>query len=635
MPGVMENAGERRWSDAAIFGPSHVAWPVRFAAIALASIVLSVLLVFSIEWIVRGSFSETMQFFRAPHRPAWTTVALFILVLTASDAIFGRIHYGFFIIGPVALVAAATAREKSLYLGDPLYPSDFLYARQIVDLLPLLVRDRPWSAVGIALLLMACTALMVTVTLFWWRRFDPIPWKGRALRLAFALPLLAWFAVISDYASFSLARDRLRILPIMWDQKENYAHNGFTMAFILNVPMATVFAPEGYSAEAIAAIEPPVQLIPAAFDATRPDVIMVMSESFWDPTRLPGVAFSADPIPTVRAKQSGHIFSPEFGGMTANVEFEALTGFSKAFLPSGSIPYQQYIRRPLPSLATFFKDQGYATRAIHPYRQWFWNRGSVYENMGFDKFMSEENMPQLEKRGTLASDDALTTEIIREADSMDAPFFFFAVSLQGHGPYAANRYPDSKLDVQTDASEHTRQSIRTFAQGAMDADASLARLMDWASKRERETILVFFGDHLPPLGPAYVETGFMDTRVASRIAPASDMLMQHETPLVLWSNKRGAQIGTGTISPAFLPMQILEMAGMHHPYYTGFLRQLHERYRIVDAHTVFDTDEKAIEGWQQRPPFPPMLRDYQMLQYDMIFGRNYARDRFFPNQTQS
>ncbi|MBJ6132386.1 LTA synthase family protein [Ochrobactrum sp. Q0168] len=635
MSGVVENAGERRWSDAAIFGASHVSWPVRVVGVALASVVLSVLLVFAVEWIFRGSFAETIAFFRTPHKPAWTTVAFFVVVLTASDALFGRVHYGLFVVGPLALIAAATAREKSLYLGDPLYPSDFLYARQIVDLLPLLVRERPWSAVGIALLLIASAALLIAASLFWWRRFDRIPWKGRALRLAFALPLLAWFAFISDYSSFSLARDRLRVLPIMWDQKENYAHNGFTMAFILNVPMATVFAPEGYSPEAIAAIEPPAQLIPAALETAKPDVIMIMSESFWDPTRLPGVAFSADPIPTVRAEQSGYVFSPEFGGMTANVEFEALTGFSKAFLPSGSIPYQQYIRRPLPSLASFFKEQGYATRAIHPYRQWFWNRGSVYENMGFDKFMSEENMPPLEKRGTLASDDALTTEIIREADAQEDPFFFFAVSLQGHGPYEANRYPDSKLDVQTDASEAVRQSIRSYSQGAMDADASLARLMDWASKRERETILVFFGDHLPPLGPVYTETGFMQARVASRIAPAADMLLQHETPLVLWSNKRGAERGTGTISPAFLPMQILEMAGMQHPYYTGFLRQLHDQYRVVDAHAVFDGDENAEEGWQQRPPFAPLLRDYQMLQYDMIFGSLYARDRFFPAPSES
>src|SRR5690606_4138571 len=115
---------------------------------------------------------------------------------------FGRIHYGLFVVGPLALIAAATAREKSLYLGDPLYPSDFLYARQIVDLLPLLVRERPWSAVGIALLLLASAALLIAASLFWWRRFDRIPWKGRVLRLAFALPLLAWFAFISDYSSF-------------------------------------------------------------------------------------------------------------------------------------------------------------------------------------------------------------------------------------------------------------------------------------------------------------------------------------------------------------------------------------------------------------------------------------------------
>lgn len=113
MPGVMENTAARRWSDAAIFGPARIAWPLRLAAIALASMVLSTLLVFAIEWIVRGSFTDTMQFFRTPHKPAWTTVALFVVVLTASDAIFGRIHYGFIVVGPLALIAATTAREKA------------------------------------------------------------------------------------------------------------------------------------------------------------------------------------------------------------------------------------------------------------------------------------------------------------------------------------------------------------------------------------------------------------------------------------------------------------------------------------------------------------------------------------------
>ncbi|TIT42074.1 MAG: hypothetical protein E5W72_27360, partial [Mesorhizobium sp.] len=78
----------------------------------------------------------------------------------------------------------------------------------------------------------------------------------------------------------------------------------------------------------------------------------------------------------------------------------------------GSIPYQQYVRAPVPSMATFLKSQGYETRAIHPGTSWFWNRTPVYADFGFDDFKSEENLPYLEKRGPLASDAAMTDEII-------------------------------------------------------------------------------------------------------------------------------------------------------------------------------------------------------------------------------
>ena len=181
-----------------------------------------------------------------------------------------------------------------------------------------------------------------------------------------AVPVLAFFVSIMDYASFSWARDRLQIIPMMWDQKENYAFNGFTLAFALNLPMANVAAPAGYSADAISDI--PRAAGRRRVPADKPDIIIVMSESFWDPTRLPGVTHHArsDRRPCARCARAT-MFSPEFGGMTANVEFEALTGFSNAFLPYGSIPYQQYVRRPLPSLATFLRGEGYVTRALHPF----------------------------------------------------------------------------------------------------------------------------------------------------------------------------------------------------------------------------------------------------------------------------
>lgn len=618
--------------------------PKRALIAASGSLVIALCVLMLTEWLMRGTGTAWLRFFKPSHLPLWTTISLIILTLLLLDGLLGRLWQGVLIVAPVLFGLAWFSRQKGMYLGDPLYPSDLLYTRQVIDLMPLLIRDRPVDAVLIVVAMLVALTGLYFCWRFFWRSMPRLGRTARVARILFAAPVLIWFGIISDYSTFSYVRDRMGIVPMMWDQKENYAHNGLVVAFIFNIPMANVSAPGGYSQERIESIAE--YLFPAEDAAEntivpvvtrsddKPDVIVIMSESFWDPTRLPGVAFDEDPIVNVRNNQSGHVFSPEFGGMTANVEFEALTGFSNAFLPYGSIPYQQYVRRPVPSLASFFKDQGYQTLALHPYRQWFWNRGSVYENFGFDKFLSEENLPTLTKKGHLASDEEFTSEIIRAAENADQPLFLFGVSLQGHGPYAPSRYPDSKIKVVTAAdsavSEASKGSVRSFAQGAQDADTSLKQLMDWAKNRKRETIIVFFGDHLPPLGNVYVESGFMKSRTASRVDTADHMLAQHETPLVLWSSKTDSLHGVGTISPSFLPLYILDMAGFQHPYYTGFLSKLHQAYRVIDGHMLLDKEYLPQTGWMQQPVLPQLLQDYRQVQYDMLFGRSYAQEKLFP-----
>jgi phosphoglycerol transferase MdoB-like AlkP superfamily enzyme len=329
------------------------------------------------------------------------------------------------------------------------------------------------------------------------------------------------------------------------------------------------------------------------------------------------------------------MFSPEFGGMTANIEFEALTGFSNAFLPYGSIPYQQYIRQPLPSLATFLRSEGYTTRALHPFGGWFWNRSPVYQAFGFTRFLTEEKLPPLQKRGRLPSDIAFTDEIIRQADKLDKPFFFFAVTLQGHGPYEPNRYPDATHKVAAPVSAWSSASIVSYTEGVSDADRGLKRLMEWASKRKRKTVIAFFGDHLPPLGPVYVETGFMKEPVASRKAPVLQMILEHETPLVIWSNRDGKVEDLGGISPAFIPLQVLKAAGITHPFYTGFLGQVHERFRVIDRNMLIDADGKDYPDWARRREVDPAIRDFRFLQYDMMFDRKGAAPTFFPEMAQT
>ncbi|ESY95649.1 LTA synthase family protein [Mesorhizobium sp. LNHC209A00] len=602
-------------------------WPV--VRYGLISLVISAVLVFAIELIVRGDIAGTVSFFLQPFKPGWTTIVVFALVLIGLDAVLGRSHQSLMIVAPLTLSLAFVGHQKSHYLGDPLYPTDFLYARQIFALLPLLVRERPMTALAMVAGIVAGLSLLVYGWRLWRRKIPALSRKGRLARLTLAVPLLAFFVSIMDYATFSWTRDRLQIIPIMWDQKENYASNGFALAFALNVPMAHVSAPPGYSDKAIAAIERPE--VTASVPAQKPDIIIVMSESFWDPTKLPGVTINPDPMPNVRALRSGSMFSPEFGGMTANIEFEALTGFSNAFLPAGSIPYQQYVRTPTPSMATFLKSEGYRARAIHPGTNWFWNRGAVYADFGFNDFKSEETLPPMEKRGPLASDAAMTDEIIREADASEDPVFFFAVSLQNHGPYEPNRYSNPTHSVQAPISQWARDSLLSYAEGSADADRGLERLIEWAKTRERPTIVAFFGDHLPPLGPVYVETGFLKDNVAPRKEPTPEAALEHHaTPLIIWSNRSGPVENLGTVSPAFLPYHILTAAGITHPYYTGFLGEMRERYRVVDRNLLLTPAGAATPDWSRQKEIDPAIRDFQLIQYDMMFGKRHAAPDFFP-----
>src|SRR5690606_24595798 len=146
------------------------------------------------------------------------------------------------------------------------------------------------------------------------RSSQPISILGRATRLMIALPLLTGLGSLMEYSQFSYIRDRLNSIPMMWDQQENYRHNGFLAALTDNVPMGNVSGAHGYHADRAGNSANDGSAF-AVNKTERPDVIMIMSESLWDPTRLKNVSSSKDPMPTVRKMSSGNVFSPEFGGM--------------------------------------------------------------------------------------------------------------------------------------------------------------------------------------------------------------------------------------------------------------------------------------------------------------------------------
>lgn len=231
--------------------------------------------------------------------------------------------------------------------------------------------------------------------------------------------------------------------------------------------------------------------------------MLVLSESFWDPKNLPNVSFDPDPTPNFSALRSkfpgGTLISPTFGGKTALVEFELLTANSVSRLPEGTIPYQQYVRSPLPSVAWEFKDAGYSTVAVHPYRKGFFNRAGAYPFLGFDAFVAEEDMPKARKKGPFVSDETFADEVLRQLPESGPgkPAFVFGVSMENHFSYEGEKYESLGTAVSgSGLSPKELRILENYAEGIRDADAALGKMVRKLESSERPTLLAFFGDHL-------------------------------------------------------------------------------------------------------------------------------------------
>ena len=481
------------------------------------TLVLSLALAFAVEFIARGSLAATLAFFGDLHRPALATVGLFALVALAIDALLGRTHGGLLVIAPLVLIPAWISSEKGMYLSDPFYPTDFLYARQIVELLPLLVSDRPKTAIALAVAVVAGLLLVVAAFRGWRRRAPRLTRRARLARLVLTVPALAAFVSIMDYATFSWARDRLQIIPMMWDQKENYAFNGFTLAFALNLPMADVSRPLGYSAEAVDNI--------AGFPAAS--VPRRQARHHRRDERVP-----LGPDQAARGEDHTRSDPDRAGSELRHDVFTGVRRHDRQYRIRGA---DRLLER-LPalwqhSLSAIYPPAAALARHLPAERRIHDARAASVQRMVLEP---QPRLPGVRLRaascprtscrhcknaGGCPPTSPSPTRSSARPTRLDKPFFFFAVTLQGHGPYEPDRYPDATHKVDARVSAWSKASIVSYAEGVSDADRGLKRLMDWASKRKRKTVIAFFGDHLPPLGPVYVETGFMKEPVASRKAP--------------------------------------------------------------------------------------------------------------------
>ena len=620
-------------------------------AFPLAASLITVLLG---EWIARGALTaDTVTSFIFPHAEAYLLAWLFLfLVWLLLDWIFRLPPLSTLGMAVLGCVPCAVNFYTLQLRGEPFLPWDLAQVSEAAGVA---------SAAGIKIQTSMIVTVVVELALmassfFLYRGRHKQRWLPRvagSAATAAALCLLIFGVYLQPAVCQAVG-----IVADPWMQDRYYRYYGVVTGFMTNLSNLEIDKPDGYSEEAVDAILDNVDesqkfstspLYPTSYAATtakdeqvkKPTIIYVMDESYWDVSELEqyGIKFDTDVSANLHALQQtsayGRAYSPSFGGGTCDVEFEALTGYSASFLPSGSKPYQQHVTKPMFALPSYLKTQGYQTAAVHCFWARYWSRDTAYPNLGLDDFISLEDMHGVTKvrkhywTNGLVTDDSMADQIIGQYEKMkassDEPVFLHAVTMQNHTNYNKDNYPDDQrvkvLEHPAGMKASTVGALEDFATGIRDADAMLGKLTAYFSQVDEPVILVFWGDHYNPIDSnydVYTTTGYAsDSSADPRL---------HQTTLLLWSNYSDAQVDLGTIAAYDISPVMMNLYGLQQPLYFQFLnRQLRVASRACTRGVTMNLDGTTTlepTEFQQR-----WTQEHWMLQYDLMFGKGYALTR--------
>ena len=606
-------------------------------AFPLAASLITVLLG---EWIARGALTaDTVTSFIFPHAEAYLLAWLFLfLVWLLLDWIFRLPPLSTLGMAVLGCVPCAVNFYTLQLRGEPFLPWDLAQVSEAAGVA---------SAAGIKIQTSMIVTVVVELALmagsfFLYRGRHKQRWLPRvagSAATAAALCLLIFGVYLQPAVCQAIG-----IVPDAWMQDRYYRYYGVVTGFMTNLSNLEIDKPDNYSEEAVDAILDNVDesrkfstgpLYPTSYAATtakdeqvkKPTIIYVMNESYWD--------VSANLHALQQTSAYGRAYSPSFGGGTCDVEFEALTGYSASFLPSGSKPYQQHVTKPMFALPSYLKTEGYQTAAVHCFWARYWSRDTAYPNLGLDDFISLEKMQGVQKvrrhywTTGLVTDDSMADQIIGQYETMkaqsDAPVFLHAVTMQNHTNYNKDNYPDDQRVKVTEAPAGLKAStvgaLEDFATGIRDADAMLGRLTDYFSQVDEPVILVFWGDHYNPIDSNYD----IYTRSGYASGSSADPRL-HQTTLLMWSNYSDRAVDLGTIAAYDISPVMMELFGLRQPAYFQFLgRQLRAAYRANTRGTILEKDGTASN--ELTPLQQKWSDEHWLLQYDLMFGKGYALSR--------
>ena len=371
-----------------------------------------------------------------------------------------------------------------------------------------------------------------------------------------------------------------------------YEDYGLPYCFSASLFNTGISEPNGYTKKAMAKIDKDGELNQTATSRSSdelPNIIVVQLESYFDVANAEFFTTSEDACPNLhnlyQNYSNGYFKVPSVGAGTANTEFEVLTGMNLRYFGPGEYPYKTYSKKhPTESAATALASLGYGTHALHDNTGNFYSRANVFNNMGFDTFTSKEfmNVLQTTENGW-AKDEILTHHIMEAMDTTKQEDFVFTVSVQGHGNYPETQVIENpKIKVEGIEDEALKNKWEYYVNQVYEMDQFVGDLIKAVEERNEPSVVVFYGDHLPTMG-----------------LKAEDLKSRYlyNTNYVIWDNI-GLQKDDKNIPAYQLMSEVLNRLDIH-------------------SGTVFNYH-------QQRKGTKNYLSDLQLLQYDILYGKQYV-----------
>ena len=591
-------------------------------------------------------------------------VALLYLMLLM---LFNRFWTASIVILAVGIIVAAIEHFKVEIRYEAILPADLGFLGSNTGNMLTFIPAGAHVTILVALGAFAVLLALILVL----RHFDGR--KGRMIRtdnlslnltsrlILLLLPILV-FALYCIHVSTtdSLANKFSRALgdtPSMWDSVYDAQRNGPLVAFTRQLNPKIMDKPSNYSEETMKKVAARYQKEAETINASRTNnltdstVVYVLSESFSDPSRVPGLKTNKDSMPNIRkikaGTTSGLMLSSGYGGGTANLEYMGLSGLSMAnFESSLSSPYQQLVpsQHWTPTINQLWgapvNSLGY-----HPYESSMYSRATNYKKFGFSHFYTLTGPDVIKYQDKIdespyVSDKSSYDSALEGIKSGKTNKFIQIITMQNHMPYHEwyeNNDYTAESTTGTPLGDDEQQSIETYQKGVEITDQATQEFLNELDALDKPVTVVFYGDHLPGI-------------YSSASEDDNNSLALHLTDYFIWSNKASSSQGNKASdaaysSPNFFVAQAADHMNAKVSPYLAFLTEMHSKIAAMEPPVV-----NTIQGWDRIPEgqniyldqngnpmstddfdkeTKQLLADYKLIQYDITAGKNYLKDTDF------